>query len=190
MYRSWGVTRVLCRAVWISWCMHDARGSAGACGSVLQRGRSQFGAIRNFLVVSAQEKNFPRKSGHTVPSGVQSIWTYYRNEAEEARGLNGLGPLSIPWDPLLSMLLWPLNQQINALRDAQRNIWWGLMKNLLPLPTEPPNCFLVSWCLHSQFFLHMNLAHQCGHCKLFSVDLLTQFRAGTSPCSDVPPVSL
>lgn len=152
--------------------VHNAWGRGG---SVLERGRSQFSAIRNFPVVSARGKKIPQEKWTHCPRGCSVnlnslLWQCYWGGS----GSELAGPLSILWDPFLFMLLWPPNQQISALRAAQRNMWWGLIKNIFPLPTEPLHCFLVSWHLHSQPFFHRNQPYPCGHCKRFSVDLLTQ----------------
>lgn len=45
----------------LDFVVHNARDRAGVCGFVLQRGRFRFSVVRNFLVVSAQEKNSPGK---------------------------------------------------------------------------------------------------------------------------------
>lgn len=113
--------------------VHNAWGRGG---SALERGRSRFSAIRNFPVVSAQGKKFPRKSGHIVPG------VFSQSELLTVAVLLRRFRVGIGWT--FEHSLRPPNQQISALRAAQRNMWWGLIKNLLPLPTEPPHCFLVN----------------------------------------------
>lgn len=102
----------------------------------------------------------------------------------------GWNHLSTLWNPLLFMLLWPLNQRIKALRDAQRNIWWGLVKNFFPLQNKPQiNIWRVDIYVASFSFFNINQPYQCGHCKLFSVDLLTLILGleQCSQCSNVLP---
>lgn len=73
-------------------------------------------------------------------------------------------------------------------QETLKEIWWGLIKNPYPVQREPPDYFLVSWCLSSQSFFNINQPYWCD--KLFCWPTGSDSRVRKSQCSYVLPPHL